>query len=321
MGTEKGSIANGLSIIEASNEDITSKLREHIQEEELRPAAKLFLRSTPATLGYVLTPFLFLSAVILLARYGSFPFWILILVSLPLLLAAQRCFQTLVHDLSHKLFSIDIARNNLWGNYLVAGWTGASVPAYRAIHLQHHKYNGSTLDPEHISFETITSKGGLLRHCLRYVVAMEALRLIMKYYGRKEDTSTATQSKSLKFSKIHIVVCQLALAGIFLYIAGTWYLYLIWLYLAVTWNPLFSNLRFLVEHPGESDLTVSTPSNWLERLYFAPFNFNFHLEHHLWPNLPPYQLANAHRYLIEQGYFQRHPEFLGSGFIHSLRNR
>ena len=60
-------------------------------------------------------------------------------------------------------------------------------------------------------------------------------------------------------------------------------LYPLWLYLAVTWSPLLSRLRFLVEHPGDSDLTVTTRSTVLERPLFAPLNFNYHFEHHPGP--------------------------------------
>lgn len=301
---------------------LPTELRAHIKAEQLYPDALLFLRSTSSILIYAIIPFLFIAAVVVISGLDIFTTPVLIGLSLPLLLAAQRCFQTLVHDLSHRLYSFDLNRNDTLGNYLAAGWTGVSVPAYRRIHLQHHKHNGSRLDPEHISFAMIKDNGGLLRHCLRYIAGLEALRLIRKYYGsNKTEAQKAMQSKHLSSSNTHIVVCQLILAVTFIFIAEAWYLYGIWLYMAISWNPLLSNLRFLVEHPGETDLTVSTAGNWLERLYFAPYNFNYHLEHHLWPNLPPYHLAATHNYLEKQGYFERHPEFLGKGFISSLWGR
>lgn len=309
---------------ENANDSLPSKLRVHIKEERLRPDPALFQRSVARITGSVLLPYLLIAVVVLLARTELVSPVVLVLLSLPLFLAAQRCFQTLVHDLSHKLFSTNTRVNDLLGDYLVAGWTGASIPAYRAIHLQHHRYNGSAPDPEHISFAVVQQRGGLFKHCLRYIVGLEILRLVKKYYGRKESPTPAVnrpRTERGKSSLQHVLICQLLLFAVFLFLANAWYLYLIWLYLAVTWNPLLSNMRFLVEHPGETDLTISTPSNWLERLYFAPFNFNFHLEHHLWPSVPPYRLGMAHSYLRQQGYFDRHPEFLGTGFVHSLTQR
>ena len=98
-------------------------------------------------------------------------------------------------------------------------------------------------------------------------------------------------------------------------------LYPLWLYLAVTWSPLLSRLRFLVEHPGDSDLTVTTRSTLLERPLFAPLNFNYHFEHHAWPGVPSYRLKRAHRHLREMSFYERHPEFANASFIGSLIGR
>lgn len=299
--------------------EIPSELRAHIEAEQLRPDVNVFNRSNWGKIKHGINPFLYITTSIVLARWASFHPFLTSLACFPFLLAAQRGFQTLVHDLSHKLYCSNTKTNDFLGNYLAAGWTGASVPAYRDIHMQHHKYNGSKLDPEHISFSIIKERGGLFWHCVRYVLGLEAIRLIKKYYGRNQEVKDLKATK--KHSKTHIFVCQAILFFVFWQVAEAPYLYGLWLYMAVTWNPLLSNLRFLVEHPGESDLTISTEGNWIERLYFAPFNFNYHLEHHLWPSLPPYNLTKAHDYLVRQGYFERHPEFVGAGFITSLRNR
>lgn len=310
--------------IEFDEKIVPSKLREHINQEQLRPPESLFERSLPLIFWYALRPHLFIALVVVIAAVIEPSPFIMILVAFPLLLAAQRSGQTLVHDLSHRLFSRDMKKNDLLGNLFAAGWIGASVSAYRRVHMQHHKHNGSQQDPEHISFELIRQRGGLALHCLRYVIGLEAFRLVNKYYNPVASSPKSVDGGKVeksKDSKWHIILCQLLLVLIFHFLANAWYLYLLWLYLAVTWNPLLSNLRFLVEHPGESDLTVSTRCSVVEGMYFAPFNFNYHLEHHLWPSLPPYKLKQAHKYLSENSYFARHPEFLGDGYFGSLWSR
>ena len=301
---------------------LPSKLRAHINSEKLRPDQALFTRSYTSIVWYAIRPHLLIGLVVIISMLASPSPLLMIMISFPILLAAQRSAQTLIHDLSHRLFSQDIRKNDLLGNYIVGGWIGASVTAYRHIHMQHHKYNGSTQDPEHNTFELVRKRGGLSLHCLKYMLGLEAIRLINKYYKpANTETTQPKKNDKRKNTKTQIFVCQGFLFIIFTFIANAWYLYVLWLYLAVTWNPMLSNLRFLVEHPGESDLTVSTPGNFIERLYFAPMNFNFHLEHHLWPNIPPYHLRSAHRYLKQQGYFNRHPEFLGSGYLNLLLSR
>jgi fatty acid desaturase len=118
----------------------------------------------------------------------------------------------------------------------------------------------------------------------------------------------------------HVVGTQLALATACLAfdVAA---LYVLWLYLATTWSPLLSRLRFLVEHPGDSDLTVTTRSTLFERPLFAPLNFNYHFEHHAWPGIPPYRLKRAHRHLSAIGFYERHPELANATFVGSLIRR
>jgi fatty acid desaturase len=82
---------------------------------------------------------------------------------------------------------------------------------------------------------------------------------------------------------------------------------------------MLSRLRFLVEHPGKDDRTVSTIGPWHEVLLFAPYQFNYHFEHHAWPALPPYRLRDAHRELGAAGYFERHPEYRIRSYVRALR--
>ena len=195
---------------------------------------------------------------------------------------------------------------------------------HRRIHLRHHACNGSADDPEHVSFVTVAEAGGLPTLVLRYACLSEALRLVRKYYGgarRSERAPGAADRRSKRpFPHLHIVATQLILVATFL-ATGRPALYPIWLYLAMSWSPLLSRLRFLVEHPGDNDLTVTTRSSHLERLLFAPLNFNFHFEHHAWPAVPPYRLPRVHRHLRAIGFYDRHPEHANASFVGSLVRR
>ena len=84
---------------------------------------------------------------------------------------------------------------------------------------------------------------------------------------------------------------------------------------------MISKLRFLVEHPGADDRTVTTKGPWYQLLVFAPFQFNYHFEHHVWPSLPPYNLRLMHHQLDDQGFFARHPEYTNDTFVRALRRR
>jgi fatty acid desaturase len=290
-------------------------LRGAIRAERIRLPASCSERSRLWIVLFGARPFAWMTTAFLLAGVGGFAGWPAAAVCL---LIAQRHFQTLVHDAAHGLYHRKSRINDRLANWLAAGWIGMTVDNYRRIHLRHHAHNGSADDPEHVSFATVTEAGGLLAMSLRYICLLEALRLVRKYYGRRSPLGAAAERQPR--SAAHVIGTQLFLAGACLAL-GLPALYAIWLYLAMTWSPLLSRLRFLVEHPGENDLTVTTRSNSLERTLFAPLNFNFHFEHHSWPAVPPYRLKRAHRHLRGIGFYQRHPEYANASFLGSLSRR
>lgn len=309
-------------------EGTSSQLRKHIKEENIKLPRGLLNRSFLRIWANALMPYWCIGLSLTLARWATIEFVFQLPVHFLLFLAAHRAFQTLIHDLSHKLFSAGERRNDFFGNLFAAGWVGLTVEAYRAIHLKHHRYNGSALDPEYIDFDIVRARGGLAGFFLRYMFGLEALRLVRKYYFPERDIIVAKSTDSEKETfiqrskhKAYIVVAQVSMLFLCVFVAKTWYLYLFWVYLAMSWSPMLSALRFLVEHPGRSDRTVSTISWFFELRYFAPYHFNYHMEHHLWPSVPPYQLKKTHGFLRQQGYYDRHPECLNDTYVGSLRRR
>jgi fatty acid desaturase len=289
-------------------------LREHLRAESFRLPPALMARSPAAAAVYLLSAHLWLAALVLAGRYlpGGVP--AKVALGFVLALLAQRALQTLVHHLSHDLLTRNRALNDALGNFLVAGLIGMRVQSYRRIHFVHHAENGSVSDPEFIDFSTVREKGGLARYIAHYALGGELLALVRKYYfstGSKERTGITQMA--------HIALCQLFLIALFGWAAQAWYLYLVWLYVAVSWSPMLSRLRFLVEHPGMDDRTVSTVGPWHEVLLFAPYQFNYHFEHHAWPALPPYRLHRAHDELRAAGYFERHPEYCIRSYVRALR--
>jgi len=236
-----------------------------------------------------------------------------------LMLAAQRHFQTLVHDGAHGFFHRSRRINDALCNALCAGWVGMSVDRYRAVHMQHHAHNGSLDDPEHVSFKTVENEGGLARMILSYALMLHTARLARKYFSshRRDRPGRAQSSPAVARSFVHIAVCQALLLATMM-ASGVWWAYPLWIYLAVTFNPLLSRLRVLAEHPGDDDTTVTTLAPFVERLYFAPQNFNYHFEHHAWPTIAPYHLAALHAHLVQGGYFDGRERNLSGSFFRTL---
>jgi fatty acid desaturase len=71
---------------------------------------------------------------------------------------------------------------------------------------------------------------------------------------------------------------------------------------------LINRIRATAEHlrvPATHELnaTRTVLPSWWERLLIAPYGVNFHLEHHLFPSVPGYNLRRLHRGLMQD------PEF------------
>lgn len=309
-----------------ADDEFGSELRRYIRAEGIVLPKAFLNRSVARIVLAGLLPFALsvLAVVAIKSGIAAVAGWILAFV---LVVLAQRHVQTLVHDASHNFFHRNRRINDVIGNWLCAGFIGMKVENYRNIHFRHHAFNGSADDPEHVSFTTVSEAGGLFPMMVRYALMLEAARLIRKYYfqrggrGRGEGLGGKVPKlvTVLRENK-HVVVCQAALIAAFS-AASAPLVYPLWLYVAITWSPLLSRLRFLVEHPGESDLTVTTLAAAYERPFFAPLAFNYHFEHHCWPSLPPYRHKEVHRILFERGFFERYPQYIGTSYLRTLVRR
>ena len=75
-----------------------------------------------------------------------------------------------------------------------------------------------------------------------------------------------------------------------------------------TWLPLITRLRNISEHalvaPNEPDPlhhARTTHANLWERMWLAPYWVNYHCEHHMFTQIPCWNLPLAHRMLQEKG--------------------
>jgi fatty acid desaturase len=88
----------------------------------------------------------------------------------------------------------------------------------------------------------------------------------------------------------------------------------------------FEHQPWSVDRPVTDDesiepMTRSIRSSAIERIFFAPLNFNLHLEHDLFPEIPYHGLPAVHRELAAMGYFDREKDRpYEGGYIRLLRD-
>ena len=296
-------------------EEFNKRLKCLVSDFSLKLDSSWFDRDLLSVFLYTIRPFVLLALIYPVSIF--FQGFTLFAVSFLLILISQRFFMVLVHDTSHSFFSRKKKLSDFLGNYLIAGFIGMTIQSYREVHHKHHKFNGSELDPEFFSRSQLLSNG-LFAYCMKYILGFRVLSLINKYYSNQFSRLAGQKHQSaVDLSLLHVSITQLMLLMFFIGVGLPW-LYFVWLYISVTFSPLLSRLRFICEHPDKYELTVTTKAPWWERFIFAPNNFNFHLEHHLWPSLPPYKLKDAHQYLLKKSLYSNNPSFLSDSFFKSL---
>ncbi len=95
----------------------------------------------------------------------------------------------------------------------------------------------------------------------------------------------------------------IVLSGL-IYFQVWWIVLCLWIVPAFTLLTVILRMRSIAEHFGverENELNSSrnTTTRWWEDFLFAPHHSAAHLDHHLFPSVPFYNLPKLHRYLME----------------------
>jgi fatty acid desaturase len=98
--------------------------------------------------------------------------------------------------------------------------------------------------------------------------------------------------------------------GVIIYMGAFEAFALYWIVPMFTWLVLIMRIRSIAEHhaidepPTAYPLTRTTQATWLERIFVAPKNVNFHVEHHFFPSVPFYNLPKLHAILMSKPEFR-----------------
>jgi fatty acid desaturase len=270
--------------------------------------------------------FITLAPIALLAWLGAtFWTWWVVLPVMFAMAVAQHAFFVLAHDAAHyRLFS-NRNLNDVAGRMLGA-FAGISMCAYRVIHRLHHNHLYTKLDPD------IALNGGyprgkkyLLKKLAIDLTGLTAYKTYAYFFGRpakNDDNDSAMRplddtSPKLKHdaSVDRWVVggTQIGLPIViglaFGWLAVVKYLVL-WVLPMITILQAILRIRAIAEHgaPSGFDSALNAARTnlpgLLSRLTLFPHHVNFHIEHHLFPAVPHYNLPRLHRELVSRGLLQ-----------------
>ena len=195
----------------------------------------------------------------------------------------------LMHDACHGLLSKNKRLNRMLG--ILTGIPAlVSFSAYRSIHLLHHSHARTELDPDDIHRTAPKSVSQILVY---YVVLLAGIYIylgtvaVVGYQKAKKD------QKRKILQEYALLVGVIALAVVF----APWKAVLLVRLLPLLVAGQLANIRGLAEHgmttpnnPFADTRTVI--SNGFVRFFMS--NLNFHIEHHLYPGVPWYNLDRLH---------------------------
>ncbi|WP_262691872.1 fatty acid desaturase family protein [Kordiimonas aestuarii] len=243
-----------------------------------------------------------------IALYALFPNVLTFLVCAVLVGSRQLGLAIIMHEGSHGMLF-----KTRWINERFTAWCAAwpmvlRMQNYRIRHMAHHRFTRTEDDPENFLYTPFpVSRESMLRKVARDLTGIVFLRTqlgIFRFiWGGREGRIERLKA----FYTGPILFYTLFIAGFAL--AGRLDLFVLcWLIPLMTTQQLFLRVRNIAEHSTMPDLAhplknsrTTLVSIW-ERMTFAPYYVNYHIEHHMLPFVPCWRLPEVHRIMLERGF-------------------
>ena len=275
--------------------------------EEVRALSQLSpLRSTLAPLK---TWALAAGAVFAAVRW---PHPLVVAAAIVAIAGAQHALAVLAHEAAHQRSFRTRWLNDVVGK-LCGAPLGISMLTYRMVHRVHHNHLYEPVDPD-LALMAGYPRGRwyLIRKLLKDLSGITILKNYSYFAGkpngkRMPDTSATVRRAARRDRKL-VLAFNIALITLSI-IFGFWRWYLLlWVFPAVTILQAILRLRAVMEHGAVGDLRsplTAARTNFVPfYLYWIlfPHDVHYHIEHHLYPSIPHYRLAECHRRLRARGF-------------------
>jgi fatty acid desaturase len=254
-------------------------------------------------------------------------FWspILYLITIAFIGARQHGLLILMHDGAHYRLFRNRRMNDLISEIFLAWPNFVTMRSYRQHHFAHHRFLNSDRDPDWLRKKddpdwwfpkNWAQLGKLFGRELFGGGAIYNIRLSRSLSAEDPTPPQGFTIFRLVFYGliIALIVYSGAFAGFVLY----------WLVPFATWLMLVLRVRSIAEHfaIARRDRTCSNTRTTLprifDRIFIAPNNICFHLEHHLYPSVPFFRLPELHRLLMTDAQFASSAH-LTNGYLGVLR--
>ncbi len=298
--------------------------RKRLQAEVL-PLTRI---NTPLAVGLLVMQWVIIAAVAGGAIWSGH--WLAYVIAVPIIASRQNALSVLVHDAIHYRFLNNRILNDLIGDLALAMPIGFSVRLLRAHHLMHHRHNGTELDPDLIcsprvaeaavcrekALPTLSSQLGYFFGRIYHVLKITPWYVLL---GLNRDIKV-----TFRWWERAILLSYTALGLTVVTLTNMWIPFLVLWVLPVTLGmAILLRIRGVAEHTdAEYDNELNSAryveASWLECFFIAPINENYHLQHHLFPSVPHYNLDKLHEVLMRDPVY-RDNALISHGYLHWMK--
>ena len=235
----------------------------------------------------------------------------------------QQALFILAHEAAHYRLYKTRWLNDALGR-VIGGSAGISMCGYRVVHRLHHNHLYGPQDPD-IAIHAGYPRGRayLARKLAKDLCGLTAHKNYAYFFGAPfrelgvdasrrpmDDTSPAMRQAALRDRSVMVAGQVLLLAAAVA--SGWWVEYLVlWVLPLVTVLQPILRLRAITEHGAVTDLSspltaarTNTGPAWLLWLLY-PHHVNYHVEHHMYPAIPHYNLPACHHEMMARGILDR----------------
>jgi len=250
-----------------------------------------------------------------------------IVISLLILGGKQLACAILLHDASHFSVFKHKGLNDFVGKWLGAYPIFQDMISYRSYHQIHHLYTGLEEDPDLLLTRAYpTSNRSMFRKFFRDLTGQTGVKalsgLILMSLGYLEynlgNNVVRISQKDRTWGAFFKIMIEQLWKPIFanvliflpLYFFASGWLYLLWVGAYFTTFQFCIRVRSIAEHSVLENTTNpilntrTTYANFLERMLFAPYYVNYHVEHHMLMGVPSYRLPEMHKIIKTKGFYE-----------------
>lgn len=256
--------------------------------------------------------------------YSSWAWWVTGLVSLPLLLVGgygMLLMGFMGHDGTHFNLHSNRIVSSILGIIITAPIFPYMLMGFTISHWSHHKFTNGDQDPDAVlfsKFKNLFTRAFIARPYTFFEYGVNTFRLALGIplpFSYQFPLSPRTAQWLAIFN---IGASALSALG-YAWVAVSWPVYFAALGAVYVFGTVISGLSPYIEHTGTGEgrgVDTRTAQGWWWDVFIL--GNNYHLEHHLYPTIPFYNLRRVHYHLIRNGYYT--PEkFLSRGIWGTYR--